>query len=125
MGLDPLGADLTPGRHLTLAAGAEPGADETVHLPYGIGRHRLEQPHEQKDVGTAELQVWVPPGCFCPPSRHSPARAVRQALAPLGGVERPRRVVRFARLIHAGGRAFWPGLRPAAFSGNQSLTWLP
>jgi hypothetical protein len=32
---------------------------------------------------------------------------------PLGGVERPRRVVRFARLIQRRVRAFWPGLRPA------------
>jgi hypothetical protein len=28
-------------------------------------------------------------------------------LAPLGGVERPRRVVRFARLMQRRGRAFW------------------
>jgi hypothetical protein len=34
-------------------------------------------------------------------------------MAPLGGVERPRRVVRFAQLIHRRGRAFGPafGLR--------------
>ena len=35
-------------------------------------------------------------------------RKDRGRLAPLGGVERPRRVVRFARLIHRRGRAFWP-----------------
>ena len=30
------------------------------------------------------------------------------AVCPLGGVVRPRRVVRFARLIHRRVRAFWP-----------------
>jgi hypothetical protein len=37
--------------------------------------------------------------------RYRPERALRP---PSGGVERPRRVVRFARLIHRRVRAFWP-----------------
>jgi hypothetical protein len=55
-GSRPSGADLTLVGPLTLAAGAPTGADKTVHLPYGIGRHRLEPPHEQKDARAAQLQ---------------------------------------------------------------------
>jgi hypothetical protein len=42
-------------------------------------------------------------------------------MAPYGGVERPRQVVRSARLIHSGARVLGgPAVRPA-FGGNQSL----
>jgi hypothetical protein len=51
--------------------------------------------------------------------------ARQSVLAPLGGVVPPRRVVRFARLIHRRGRvAGGPAVR-AAYGGNQSLFWLP
>jgi len=41
-----------------------------------------------------------------------------------GGVERPRRVVRFARLMHRRVRAFGRPSAGAAYGGNLSLTWL-
>ena len=37
-----------------------------------------------------------------------PGRTRQRVHGALGGVERPRRKVRFARLIHRRGRAFWP-----------------
>jgi hypothetical protein len=46
-------------------------------------------------------------------------------MAPLGGVVRPRRVVRFARLIQRRVRAFGRPTARAAFGGNLSLTWWP
>jgi hypothetical protein len=46
-------------------------------------------------------------------------------IAPLGGVERPRRVVRFARLMDRRVRAYGQPSADAAFGGNLSLTWLP
>jgi hypothetical protein len=52
-------------------------------------------------------------------------RKNRGRLAPLGGVERPRRVVRFARLIQRRVRAFGRPLAGAAFAGNLNLTRLP
>jgi len=45
-------------------------------------------------------------------------------MAPLGGVERPRREVRFARLIHRRGRASGGPSARAAFGGNLSLAWV-
>jgi hypothetical protein len=42
-----------------------------------------------------------------PDGRIAAARLRRRCLAPSGGVVRPRRVVRFARLIQRHGRAFW------------------
>jgi hypothetical protein len=45
--------------------------------------------------------------------------------APLGGVVRPRRKVRFARLIDRRDRALGGPTVRAAFGGNLSLTWLP
>jgi hypothetical protein len=45
-------------------------------------------------------------------------------MAPLGGVERPRRVVRFARLIHRRVRVLGGPAVRAAFGGNLSLPWL-
>jgi hypothetical protein len=46
-------------------------------------------------------------------------------MAPFGGVVRPRRVVRFARLIHRRVRVLGgPSVR-AASGGNLSLPWLP
>jgi hypothetical protein len=47
------------------------------------------------------------------------------SLCPLGGVERPRRVVRFARLIQRPGRVLGGPAVGAAFGGNLSLFWLP
>ena len=44
---------------------------------------------------------------------------------PPGGVERPRRMVRFARLIQRRSRAFGRPSAGAAFGGNLSLPWLP
>ena len=44
---------------------------------------------------------------------------------PLGGVERPRRVVRFARLIPRRGRDLGVPSARAACGGNLSLIWLP
>jgi Acetyltransferase (GNAT) domain len=52
-------------------------------------------------------------------------RTPRGRLAPLGGVERPRRVVRFARLINRRGRAFWPAFGRRRLRRHLSLTWLP
>jgi hypothetical protein len=49
----------------------------------------------------------------------------RWYMAPLGGVERTRRVVRFARLIHRRTRAAGVPLAGAAFGGDLRLTWLP
>ena len=46
-------------------------------------------------------------------------------MAPLGGVERPRRVVRFARLIHRRVRVLGGPAVGAAFGGHLSLPWLP
>jgi hypothetical protein len=43
---------------------------------------------------------------------------------PLGGVERPRRVVRFARLIQRPGRVLGGPTVRAAFGGNRILPWL-
>jgi len=40
-------------------------------------------------------------------------------------VERPRRVVRFARLIRRPGRVLGGPAVRAAFGDNPSLTWLP
>jgi hypothetical protein len=37
-------------------------------------------------------------------------------------VERPRRVVRFARVIHRRVHVFWPAFAGAAFGGTLSLT---
>jgi hypothetical protein len=54
------GADLTLVGTLLWQLAPEPGADKTVHLPYGIGRHRLRATHEQKHVRAAELQVLHP-----------------------------------------------------------------
>src|SRR5215207_1437946 len=48
-----------------------------------------------------------------------------QLMAPLGGVERLGRVVRFARLIHRPVRVLGGPAVRAASSGNLSLTWLP
>ena len=45
--------------------------------------------------------------------------------AALGGVVRPRRVVRFARLMHRRGRAFWLAFAGAVCGGSVSLPWLP
>jgi hypothetical protein len=44
---------------------------------------------------------------------------------PEGGVERPRRVVRFARLIHRRGRVLGGPSASAAGDGSLSLPWLP
>src|SRR4029450_6986949 len=44
---------------------------------------------------------------------------------PLGGVERPRRAVRFARLIHRRGRVLGGPAVRATPGGSLSLTWLP
>jgi hypothetical protein len=46
-------------------------------------------------------------------------------MAPLGGMERPRRAVRFARLIHRRGRDLGGPSARAAFGGNLTLPWLP
>jgi hypothetical protein len=46
-------------------------------------------------------------------------------MAPLGGVERPRRKVRFARLIHRRGRDLGGPLVRAADGGNLSGRWPP
>jgi hypothetical protein len=46
-------------------------------------------------------------------------------LTPLGGVERPRRKVRFARLIHRRSRVLGGPAVRAAFGGDRSLSWLP
>ena len=43
-------------------------------------------------------------------------------MAPLGGVERPRRMVRFARLIDRRVRAFGGPAVRAAFGGNPTLS---
>jgi hypothetical protein len=44
---------------------------------------------------------------------------------PFGGVVRPRREVRFARLIHRRGRVLGGPAVRAACGGSLSLTWLP
>jgi hypothetical protein len=44
---------------------------------------------------------------------------------PLGGVMRPRRVVRFARSIERPGRVLGGPAVRAAFGGSLSLSWLP
>jgi hypothetical protein len=49
-------------------------------------------------------------------------RRHRGRLAPLGGVERPRRVVRFARLMHRHGRVLGVPSARAASGGNQMPT---
>jgi hypothetical protein len=46
-------------------------------------------------------------------------------MAPLGGVERPRRVVRFARLIQRRVRDLGGPAARAASGGDLSLPWLP
>jgi hypothetical protein len=46
-------------------------------------------------------------------------------MAPLGGMERACRKVRFARLIHRHGRAFGGPTARAAFGGNQMQTTSP
>ena len=43
---------------------------------------------------------------------------------PLVGMERPRRAVRFARLIHRRGRDLGGPSARAAYGGSLSLTWL-
>jgi hypothetical protein len=48
-----------------------------------------------------------------------------QLMAPLGGVVRPRRAVRFARLIDRRVRAFGGPTVRAAFAGNLNLPCLP
>jgi hypothetical protein len=45
-------------------------------------------------------------------------------MAPLGGVERPRRAVRFARLMHRRVRVLGGPTVRAASGGNLSLAWL-
>jgi hypothetical protein len=52
-------------------------------------------------------------------------RKNRGRLAPLGGVERPRRVVRFARLIHRRGRDLGGPAVRAACGGNPSRRCWP
>jgi hypothetical protein len=48
------------------------------------------------------------------------------SVAPLGGVVRPRRKVRFARLMHRPGRVLGgPAVRAAGGGGDLSLPWLP
>jgi len=44
---------------------------------------------------------------------------------PLGGVVRPRRKERFARLIHRRGRDLGEPSARAAYGGNLSPPWLP
>jgi hypothetical protein len=58
-----------------------------------------------------------------PDGRIAAARLRRRCLAPSGGVVRPRRVVRFARLIHRRGRVLGGPSARAAFGGNLSRTW--
>jgi hypothetical protein len=47
-----------------------------------------------------------------------------RVMAPLGGMERPRRAVRFARLTHRRGRDLGGPTVRAAFGGSLNLTWL-
>jgi hypothetical protein len=57
---------------------------------------------------------------------HDPKRPrLLRPTGPLGGVERPRRMVRFARLIHRPVRGFGGPAVRAAFGGSQMLAWLP
>jgi hypothetical protein len=52
-------------------------------------------------------------------------RKNRGRLAPLGGVEGPRHMVRFARFIQRRVRVLGGPAVRAAFGGTLSLTWLP
>jgi hypothetical protein len=52
-------------------------------------------------------------------------RNSRGQLAPLGGVERPSRKVRFARLMHRPVRVLGGPAVRAACGASLSLTWLP
>jgi hypothetical protein len=56
------------------------------------------------------------------PALHS--RIVCPGRAPLGGVERPRRAVRFARLIHTARPRSWRTFGLRRFGGKLSLPWL-
>jgi len=56
---------------------------------------------------------------------HSREAGDRRRAWPLGGVVRPRRVVRFARLIHRSGRVLGGPAVRAAYSGSLSLLRLP
>jgi hypothetical protein len=53
------------------------------------------------------------------------AEGICPAQRPFGGVVRPRRAVRFARLMQRPGRDLGGPAARAAYGGNLSLTWLP
>jgi hypothetical protein len=66
--------------------------------------------------------------CICPAQSPSWGQSAAKTAAdwpPSGGVERPRRMVRFARLIQRHGRDLGGPTARAASGGNPSLPWLP
>jgi len=82
----------------------------------------------------AQLRALTPTSWLRQPLRHSLCaegaylwlwwpRVSFQLRTPKGGMERPRRAVRFARLIQRRGRDLGGPSARAAFGGNLSRTW--
>ena len=95
-------------------------------------RQRSSRPEDPSDERAAQHPRSIFWHSQAPPAdASSAARRLSQQVAPasahgpLGGVVRPRRVVRFARLVHAAWlRSGEPAVR-AAFGGTLSLNWQP
>jgi hypothetical protein len=83
--------------------GSEPG-----QVTLGGRRVRVRRPRVRTADGTGEVAV-----------RNGPS------FLPLGGVDRPRRAVRFARLLQRRGRVLGGPAARAASGGSLSLAWLP
>jgi hypothetical protein len=76
-----------------------------------------QAPPSHHDTGTSK-----PSGCWSADIRLAPRPPDPGHPAPLGGVERPRRVVRFARLIHWPVRVLGGPAVRAACGGNLKRT---
>jgi hypothetical protein len=119
--LGSLGMDAPSARAASLASSA------ALSRPPGDDPHPAQLPGGDSPGNPPVIPPGIPPatdggGYRSPLARIAAAqvpfggpvgRTNRGRLAPLGGVVQPRRVVRFARLVHRRGRAFWQafGLR--------------